>query len=102
MAYRYETPKDELMVTLIRCAYQDREAMMASLASGIPFAEKMSEDELLSNMSDDDRDYYLECQRYCRDFIRMSHNLKLGVFHLSTIPKAGSKSQASHRDHVCR
>jgi hypothetical protein len=91
MAYRYETPKRELMSELLRCAYQDREAMMASLASGIPFAEKMSEPELLSKMDESDRNYYLECRRYCRDFIRMSHNLKLGVFHPSVSPTGTSK-----------
>ena len=91
MTYRYETPKDELMITLIRCAYQDREAMMASLVSGIPFAEQMSDDELLSKLNDDDRDYYLECQRCCRDFIRMDHNLKLEIFHPSTVASVGKK-----------
>ncbi|WP_340151916.1 hypothetical protein [uncultured Sneathiella sp.] len=91
MAYRYETSKDELMAELVRCAYQDRTAMMDSLASGVPLSEQMSEDELLSKMNDNDRDYYLECQRYCRDFIRMSHNLKLGVFHPSISPTGATK-----------
>lgn len=62
---------------------------MSSIST--PFIGWLSDHELLSKMNDNDRDYYLECQRYCRDFIRMSHNLRLGVFHPSISPTGVTK-----------
>jgi hypothetical protein len=66
MPYRYENDRRFLMREILRCAHQDREAMVFSLrGSDHP----------------DDIEYLEEIDAVMNDIIRMDANLGLGIFH---------------------
>ena len=81
MAYRYETDRDELMRRILEAAYQDRSSLAAALRSD-------------SRPTADDIDYAEECDRICRDIMRMDQNLGTGIFHPNAVKSELGRSRA--------
>lgn len=78
MAYKYETSKETVLKALVIYAYQDREAMLGSLMSGITSGDT-------NDLDPDDKEYHDEITVLCRDIIRFAHNNNLGHFHESVV-----------------
>lgn len=72
---RYENGKNAVLLEALRCAIQDREGMIDSLASGIHGFWEMSRPERMAKLSPEDREYFVEIESYLRDFEKMQKTL---------------------------
>lgn len=77
MAKPYETgSKQQILAYALECAIRDREGMQQSLASHVPDFWKLPREEALAQLSEDDRNYFVEIDGCLRDFERLAKSLQ--------------------------